>query len=364
MAILIPKRVTLVNHVVAALRAELESGKWPETLPSERQLADDLQVSRETLRQALQVLEKDGWLKGGSRRRRQVAKRLRQASVPAKVVGLLTPGPLEQNVSRIIVRTDWLRRHLANTGIELVVKHGARYFSTHHHRALAQLVQEVNAACWVLQGSTPSIQKWFSEHNVPALVMGPCFEGIDLPSIDMDFQAITRHAAGLLLARGHERIAFISQGVEYAGDYYSRRGIQEAIEAGGTKASALFLDYDGTLTSLCRVLDRAFRKRETAPTALIAPARTIYTAVTLLAQQRIIAGQDYAFISRDDDTGLNLILPSVARYEFDPATMGHRLYMATMRIVNQQHSTDRHLRLMPRFVKGDSLECVALAGHK
>jgi len=56
------RRLSLVDQVAAALRMELDASRWPTQLPGEHQLAAQLQVSRSTLRQALQLLRREGRL--------------------------------------------------------------------------------------------------------------------------------------------------------------------------------------------------------------------------------------------------------------------------------------------------------------
>jgi DNA-binding LacI/PurR family transcriptional regulator len=83
-----------------------------------------------------------------------------------------------------------------------------------------------------------------------------------------------------------------------------------------------------------------------------------------LAQHRLIAGQDYAFISRDDDPNLDSMIPSVARYAVSSANVARRLFTLVMRVIKNPHAARRQIRLMPRFPPGESLRCEALNEHQ
>ena len=55
-----PRFVSLAAQVADALRDKIRSQTWTEWLPSERTLAETLQVSRKTLRKALAQLQREG----------------------------------------------------------------------------------------------------------------------------------------------------------------------------------------------------------------------------------------------------------------------------------------------------------------
>jgi hypothetical protein len=62
-----------------------------------------------------------------------------------------------------------------------------------------------------------------------------------------------------------------------------------------------------------------------------------------------------AVISRDDDAFLNFVVPRVARYTSDPAQFARRLSRAALTLAQQGTAPIRPVRLMPRFVGGETL---------
>ena len=65
MALQVAGRQSLVDTVVAELRAQLTAGEWPvgERIPTEHALAEQLQVGRNTVREAVRVLVHSGMLR-------------------------------------------------------------------------------------------------------------------------------------------------------------------------------------------------------------------------------------------------------------------------------------------------------------
>ena len=58
------RRISTSELAAEYLRTGLRSGRWGETLPGVARLAQDLDVSRHTLRKALKQLETEGVLTG------------------------------------------------------------------------------------------------------------------------------------------------------------------------------------------------------------------------------------------------------------------------------------------------------------
>jgi len=60
----VTKRVVLYRQVAEQLVEQIQSGVWPvgDNLPSENQLATNFHVSRQTVRQALQFLQENGYI--------------------------------------------------------------------------------------------------------------------------------------------------------------------------------------------------------------------------------------------------------------------------------------------------------------
>jgi len=77
--------------------------------------------------------------------------------------------------------------------------HAETCYSKRPERALERLVLRDPADCWLIRLSTLPKQQWFEEHDVPALLAGTAYPGVNLPYVDIDQGAVSRHAAGLLV---------------------------------------------------------------------------------------------------------------------------------------------------------------------
>ena len=153
----------MVAQTAQVLRDLIQAGEWDTYLSTELQLKDRLQVGRNTIRAALEILTKEGWIsegKTGGRRREILNRSGREPSKPrSKVVALLAPTQLEYMRPQVIFTVDGLRDHLAEMGCRLEI-HTSRAFQLDNpDHALEVLVKKNPADVWILHLSTRAIQE-------------------------------------------------------------------------------------------------------------------------------------------------------------------------------------------------------------
>lgn len=248
------QRASLAGQAAQMLRGNLASGMWTDHLPGERVLSERFGVSRSTLRTALELLRREGWLEVGHGRPTRILKSSQRPAARRTNVALLTPVPLRAMPPFMLYYLDELRDELAATGCSLEAHVTHTCYSTRPAQALESLVRRSPAAAWMLYLSTGPMQRWFQEQALPCLVAGSCVPGVKHPSVDVDYRATCRHAAGWLLARKRRRIALVLPDVGYAGDVESERGFHEAFVHTHAKQTAAFvLRHDGTPAHIAAV---------------------------------------------------------------------------------------------------------------
>lgn len=305
----LPQRQSLEKQTVSVLHEEIGRGTWRDFLPGERTLCDMLQVSRHTLRAALGQLRTDGVIisKQGLGNR-IVLKNGRTEARPlaSQDVGLLIPGALDDLVPNHILWIDQLRAMLGERGCRLHMFHGKKFAQRDPGRALQRLLSQHAHKCWILLLSAEPVQKWFEKHKIPCVVAGTIYAGIELPYCDLDHRAICRHAAGILLGRGHRNVALVIHKSRRAGDLESEVGFTEGIRRSACEGTEMTVAYhDATAPGIMATVKRLLQ-RKPAPTALLVINVFHYlTIVSGLAQMGRRIPEDVSVISRDG----SLILP-------------------------------------------------------
>jgi DNA-binding LacI/PurR family transcriptional regulator len=351
----VPPRPSLITHSADFLREALSRGEWTELLPSERTLCTRLRISRPTLRAVLAQLEREGVISAVENKKRRVlaTKAFEGGATRSTIIALLTPVPAQLMPPFVLFWVDALRELLAEAGYQLEVHASPHCFTAKPAGGLKKLTQRVHAAAWVLFRSTPAMQRWFGEQGMTSIIAGSCSDGIELPSVDLDYRATCRHAAAMLKQKGHRHIALLLPDSSHGGDAESEHGFHEALNA--TDATPLVLRHHESTTQLIEQLDDALR-RKPAPTAfLVARSSHALTVITHLLRLGHKLPRDFAVVSRDDDAFLDHVVPRITRYAADPAKFAKRLAKLVLELAQTGRTSTKPVRLMPDLKRGETV---------
>lgn len=354
---LLPKRMLLTDQTASVLRSGLASGRWEGQLPSESELCLSLQVSRVTLRRALQQLAREGVIAFGGRGShhrvliRTAAKPLRTGTV----VRLLSPWPRHRvNTGTQLVQNALLER-LSAEGYSMHVEVHPGLYQRFSEREMERMISLPETAGWLLYFSTREMQEWFAARRIPCVVLGSLHAGVRLANVEFDLRSSCRHAAGLLMARGRSEICFLSPVPMTAGDLASAEGLREGVAKSRAPGRVTVANYEPTVRDLCHVL-REQLARSPRPTAFVVawPEHT-FTVVGYLLRQGLRVPEEVAIISRADDQYLTYAIPSVARYRIDAERMGRKAAELLLDEIQHGPGKVRTVLIMPEFIPGETL---------
>lgn len=354
----LPHRSSLIVETRAVLLEGIRARRWVKTLPGERHLARELQVSRSTVGSAIGELMREGMLSVQHGRRCEILPRALQAIDPrsahrATNVALLMPLPLAQLRQFTALWVDELRRILHDANIGLSIVDSCVASSPRPARSLQRTVATSPHALWLLLLTSRPVQAWFQNAGVPAIVTGTCGEGIALPSVDADHRAAGVHASHVLLRTKHRRIAYFVPPNPTGGILRFEAGLRAALSAERRTPPELAVFAAGTRDEVGRAIERCFAGFR--PTAIVcAKAGTALTVWSHLARRGLRVPQDVSILSTESEPFFDHLAPPLAHYALDPARYAQRM----ARVVTQRmtvHSPPESHLLELRFVPGGTI---------
>jgi len=210
---ILPLKSRLAERCRDAFRTKILEGHWMNVLPSEKQLSQEFQVSRPTLRLALHSLHEEGLLLIQKGKPTQIMSGVSVSRTPMsrrREVILLRDAQLKPDATSLLSLTDPLRHELHRLGHGLAILDALPSGSRGMERTLSEIDSHYRPAYYVLYSVPPSVQRWFQRHGVPAIILGSRPDDVQLPAIEIDPEATMHHAVDFLVRHGHRRLAYFT----------------------------------------------------------------------------------------------------------------------------------------------------------
>lgn len=357
----IPKRISLISETATVLRERINSGVWKDTLPGERDLTDQLQISRPTLRAALLLLQKEGMIRTTHGKRRLIFPDEQPAHLPQRqTIGLINRTPVARISQMTFQLMMELRHHLHRDGFDSEFFIAPPQTLSTGSQKLEDFIAEHSASCYVLMRSTEEDQNQLYCQGIPTLVLGSAYPSSKLPSLDVDYYSVCRHAAGTFLRRGHRRLVFIRSDERIAGDHTSVEGFMDGIaQSPHADAHATIIRHRSLPTDLNRKLDLLLGSGKPRPTGIFtSSALETMIVIMHLHKRGISVPEDMSLIARDRDLFFDCFDPTITHYAYDNSAVCRRLTRFIRQLVECGTLSTRKNLIYPKLIDGKSLRTI------
>ena len=302
-----------------------------DLLPSEPEFAEQLNVARGTVRQALAHMERNGLVRRirgkGTYIHEDAPSRLRpgldafalilpdsqRGYYPSLVAGFEEAASQVRNqVLLISTQNDCARQ--GDGVLQLIDKKVAGV-------AIVPVVSQVTPAYQIRQ-----LQK----HNIPVVLCHRGVEGVLAPILSFPAREVGRLAGERLVHHGHERVAFVSALRSGLGDAYEA-GLRGALEAAGSSlpdSRVIYLGIDGysDYEAYERLMDQAISRlidSPDRPTAIFTGFDTTAELIYLqLTRRGLSVPGDMSLISFGGATRLSPMQQRLTAVTVDEAALG------------------------------------------
>lgn len=359
----IPPRDSRVLQTVDLLQQEILSGNLMGDIPGERELARRLRIGRVTLRAALAQLEKKKWISAsqpGQRRRTLKSTRSgksSQTTIASNCQGkqIVTLAAQELVDLPANERLDFARLNTFCSDAGITIKHRSLDLSQLKRPAhrLREFVKNNPAHLYLLQLASKETQLWFHQQQIPCIVLGSTWPGLDLSCVDYDQQALGLHAASTLSRLHHQDVGMLYPTPEKRGLKLFRKGFSAA----SANINLHLAPQDDSPSSVLQSLESLISDSDKCPTAIILPRIPyVITAISLFPKKGIRIPEDISLLCLVYDDVLRYACPHIAGYQVSRDAFPKAIFeLAVKKLLHPDVNQAETSFVMPDFVAADSL---------
>ena len=353
----IPHRHKLPLQAAEILLEMISAGDIQNLLPGERKLATQLQIGRDTLRSALEILTTDGVISPCEHgKRRQILSAAAPTKASTHRIAYLSPKKLTELPPWMLLEFDTLRDLLSKNDYQLQLVTPGLFHIKNPARKLEIMIKDTDADAWILHQCPRPVQEWFQEHQIPSLIRGSAQPGIKIPSVDEDWGASAFHAGSLLWRNGHRRIGLLRPETNLAGLHATEAGLRRACPETDEFDPIIPILEKGTPENIAVVLERSLRLQY-PPTAIITTrSRHLLTGLTWAAQNELKIPRDLSVISLASEPWYEHIIPKPSHYSTDPANFARTVLRHIIPIAEGKPSTTAQKLLIPEYIAGQTVK--------
>ena len=283
-------------------------------MPGTGRLAPELNVGKNTIEQALLLLEEEGYLVNQGRARRRLIRIPGGATRNSQLRVAIMLYESEDRETGLMFR---LFTRLQSSGFLVQVGPKSLRELKMDPERVARSVGSIKADAWIVGSGSHEVLEWFANRPTPVMALGGRGRRLPIALTGVETSPARAELVRKLHGLGHRRIVMISERVRREPPGLPEQTVLNELERLGIKTSSYHLpDWGDTPGELRACLDSLFKV--TPAQALSVGTPGICLGVRDHLQQRgIRIPRDVSLISIGNDVNFDWLHPQVARIEYD-----------------------------------------------
>ncbi len=353
----LPKRNSLVHETAATLKQWIAGGLLQDVLPGELELKERLRVGRDTLRLALQVLVKEGWLEPSAqgRQRRVHAQKLSKLKSEAAGLPVTFLSPYAGEQGQTMLEMEDTQKRLTEMGRDLQYVSPEIYHLKEPAHQLENLVQTHPSSAWILYASSSPIQKWFADRGLPAIVNGWPYPEVNLSYVTKDWEPAGFHAGLQFLRHGHKHIGMFEFVERGAGAMLIEHGLRRALATAGNEAKLMIFKDERTPESIARAYEAAFKLKERPTAMVLTSSNHLLTSLSWLVSKGIRVPDEVSLVVLPNDPWYSELYPPVCHYRPNTKAFSHGMAERVMELIEFGRVLRKPLAVPVEYVPGATI---------
>ena len=355
----LPVRVSLVDQTVEMMRQLISNRRWTDFLPGEETLRIQFSISRVTLRKALAELAEQGWITPGGRGNRHVINSGSHLGAPGAVstggVKCLSQFPEIELAWSTRIIFDEIRQSLLLREHRLELLQRTSLWRGNPAASLSLLTAEPGTAGWILYRASAAIQQWFQKSHLPCVVLGPCHEGVSLPSVEIDCTALGRHVAAEASRLGHHHVAYLAYDPGVASSLTTLEGLRHLCPKNGRPGKVTVISDDETVAGLRKAIAKVMTAPDPPTLIVVTEAVQALSVLGIMREMGLEVPEEVSMVVRDHEPFLDRSIPEFSRYTSDWLRFGRTAAKLLNDMIESGGRKCARRKLLPLFIPGATL---------
>jgi DNA-binding LacI/PurR family transcriptional regulator/DNA-binding transcriptional regulator YhcF (GntR family) len=350
-----PRFQTLASDIID----KIQSGEFPagRMLPSERELALQYDLSRQTIRNAMDILDQEGWTVSHPGKGRFPASRAIPPSRPGPTqpathqIGLICHPSLLYDDIQPGHPILGLKSALSSQGYTLSLSVATKDVKHRMYPVFPRWLKDNMMDGYILASAPPRVQERLARSAKPVVSLGYLWSDADIPSVEMDYREIHRLAIHHLVKKKWLPACNLVprektlEDKKYTGESIGGH-LQGAKELGLDPAQAEVMRHHDSAFELVAALRRLFR-RDTVPRSLVfSNGKFLTEALSYLEMKGIQPNRDIRLLVIDPSGIPQSALSQIARFEADVLSVARRAGEKLLALLKNRDKGQRHERLV------------------